>query len=79
MNKRNNVYEFDPKKRRSKTHFDGERVRLNRKKKKDASDRSYAYENLVRKRRIRAFAIFAAFVLAIVLAGPIISSLTVGR
>jgi hypothetical protein len=78
MNKRNNVYEFDPKKRRSKTHFDGDRIRLDRKK-KGTPDRRYAHENLVRKRRIKAFATFAAIVLAIALAGPIISSLTIGR
>ncbi len=76
----NNVYEFDPKRRRrSKTRFDGDRLRLDRKK-KDKPGGSYKdFENLVRNRRLKAFAIFFVFVLAYVLARPVISSLTLGR
>lgn len=81
MTKRNNnIYEFDPKKRkRPKTHFDGDRLRLERRK-KDKSAGSYkGYENLVRNRRLKAFAVFLVIVLAYVLARPVLSGLTLGR
>lgn len=80
MGKReNNVYEFDPKRRRRpKAGFNGERLRPDRRRNKPGGAHG-GYENLVRNRRLKAFAIFLAIVAAYVLVQPLLGGLTLGR
>lgn len=74
-----NVYEFDPKrKRRPKPRPGGTRAQRDHRGNRPGGPYR-GYENLVRNRRLKAFAIFLAIVAAYVLARPLLGGLTLVR